>query len=133
MKKNLSESTKEAYKKGIEKGKELLKDREKTEAKVDEAYKKLNKIKNGPISKFIEDIKLMLDLVKCYTKGTYREVPFGSIIAIVGAIIYFVSPIDLIPDFLPGGYIDDGMVIALALKQVGADLEAFKEWRVSNI
>ncbi len=132
MKKNLNESGRAAYEKSVQKAKELFKDKEKAEAKVDEAYKKLDKINSGPVTKLFEDIKLMLDLLKCYIKGTYREVPFGSILAILGAIIYFVSPIDLIPDFLPGGYVDDAFIIGLAIKQVHADLEAFKEWKKIN-
>jgi len=130
MKKNLNQSGREAYEKSLEKAKELLEDKEKTEAKVDEAYKKLDKIKSGPVTKLFEDIKLMLDLLRSYINGTYREVPFGSILAILGGIIYFVTPIDLIPDFLPGGYIDDALVIGLVLKQVQSDLDAFKEWKM---
>src|SRR6056297_2708669 len=133
MKKNLNQSGREAYEKSLEKAKELLEDKEKTEAKVDEAYKKLDKIKSGPVTKLFEDIKLMRDLLRSYINGTYREVPFGSILAILGGIIYFVTPIDLIPDFLPGGYVDDAFVIGLVLKQVHSDLEAFKEWKKSNV
>ena len=132
MNKNLNESGRKAYEKSVEKAKKLLADKEKTEAKVNEAYEKLDKIKSGPVTQLFEDIKLMLSLVKCYINGTYREVPFGSILAIVGGMIYLVTPIDLIPDFLPGGYIDDAFVIGLVLKQVHSDLEAFKEWKRIN-
>jgi len=37
----------------------------------------------------------------------------------IAALLYFVSPIDLISDILPGGYADDGVVLALAVKAVG--------------
>ena len=36
-------------------------------------------------------------------------------ITIIGALGYFISPIDAIPDFLPGGLVDDGGVIATAV------------------
>ena len=44
-----------------------------------------------------------------------REAKFMAI----AALLYFVSPIDLISDILPGGYADDGVVLALAVKAVG--------------
>ncbi|MCX7934393.1 MAG: DUF1232 domain-containing protein [Planctomycetota bacterium] len=38
---------------------------------------------------------------------------------IVGALLYFISPFDIVPDFLPGvGYFDDIGVIALVANQV---------------
>lgn len=76
------------------------------------------------------DIKLLVSVIKDYTSGEYREIPFKSIAAIAGAIIYFVSPIDAIPDFIPGvGYLDDASVIAYCLRFVHDDLEAYKVWK----
>jgi uncharacterized membrane protein YkvA (DUF1232 family) len=47
------------------------------------------------------------------------------------AVIYFVSPIDFIPDFIPvAGFIDDALVVSLALNQVKADLDAFMAWEM---
>lgn len=60
--------------------------------------------------------------------GKYKEIPTGSIVAIIIALLYFVSPIDLIPDFLPGGLVDDALVLGLVFKQVKSDLDKYKEW-----
>lgn len=38
-----------------------------------------------------------------------------QIAAILGALGYFISPVDLIPDFLPGGLVDDAGVLATAI------------------
>jgi len=46
------------------------------------------------------------------------EVPLAKKATIAAALLYFVSPLDLIPDFLPGGYLDDAAVIAAAFKGV---------------
>lgn len=49
---------------------------------------------------------------------------------IVAALIYFLSPVDLIPDILPiVGLSDDVVVVALAYKQVKSDIEKYKVWK----
>ncbi|MHC9510397.1 YkvA family protein [Kangiella sp. M94] len=76
------------------------------------------------------DIKLLIGVIKDYSSGEYREIPFGTIAVIAAAILYFVSPIDAIPDFIPGiGYIDDAAIIALCLRGVRKDLEVYKVWK----
>jgi len=47
-----------------------------------------------------------------------RKAPILPKIILVLAVIYFLSPLDLVPDFaIPGlGYIDDLVILALALK-----------------
>ena len=112
---------------------EILRNPEETSKKMHEAFVKLEGMKDGPITTLFEDIKLMVEIIKDYINGTYRQIPEGSIIAILGALIYFLSPIDIIPDFIPGvGYIDDAFVIALVLKQVHNDLNNYKIWKESQ-
>jgi uncharacterized membrane protein YkvA (DUF1232 family) len=85
------------------------------------------------IFKHLETVKLFFSLLKDYYKGAYREIPWVSIAAIVATIVYVVSPIDLIPDFIPFvGYIDDAAMLALVLKMVRLDVEQYKRWRNSN-
>lgn len=44
------------------------------------------------------------------------EVPMEIKAIVIGALGYFISPVDVIPDFIPGiGYTDDAAVIAFAL------------------
>jgi uncharacterized membrane protein YkvA (DUF1232 family) len=96
----------------------------------------LKKFGNKPpevLIKLWDDIKLMVSLVTDYAQGNYTEVPWRSIAAFAGAIIYFVSPIDVIPDFIPViGFLDDALVIQLALDFAGKDLETYKKWKKSQ-
>ena len=48
-------------------------------------------------------------------------------------LIYLVTPIDLIPDFAIGGFIDDAAVIAYILKKIQTELEIYKEWKDGKI
>ena len=48
---------------------------------------------------------------------------------IIAGVIYFVSPIDAIPDFIPViGFMDDAFVISLVMRGVRKDVENFREW-----
>ena len=48
---------------------------------------------------------------------------------IVAAILYFVTPIDLIPDAVPGaGLMDDATVLAFVLAKLEIELDRFSTW-----
>ncbi len=116
---------------------------EKYEAKA-KAYlnkpKKTNKLLSKALKKAInqkdslgnawDKLKLLTDLARAYSKGEYRSVSPGTIITVIGAIIYFVSPIDFVPDFVAGlGLFDDAAVIGFTIKKISSELEAFKNWQ----
>lgn len=85
---------------------------------------------NGPLGRFIADLKFLFSIIQDYIKGEYREIPYWSIAAIVAALLYVLSPIDLIPDFIPVvGYVDDALVVAACLAMLEQDLHEYKEWK----
>ena len=87
----------------------------------------------GPLGKFVEDFKLLIAVVRDYRRGMYRKIPFWTIAAIVGALLYVLNPLDLIPDFLPlVGQIDDAAVVAACLLMVRQDLHKYKKWKIAN-
>jgi len=84
----------------------------------------------GPLAKFAKNIKLLFSVVKDYAQGNYKEIPWTSIAAIIGALLYIFSPIDLIPDFIPViGLVDDAAVLGLCLNSIGKDLEKYEIWK----
>ena len=94
---------------------------------------KVNQMDSNPpdfLEKIWEDVKLMISLISDYYKGVYTDVPWKVIASIAGAVVYFVSPIDVIPDFLPiVGYADDFVVLNIALNFAREDLELYKKWK----
>ena len=99
--------------------------------KADEIKKKFEK--GGPLGRYINDVKLLISIIQDYVKGRYREIPYLSIGAIAFALLYVLSPIDLIPDFIPVvGLLDDAAVVALCLMLVEQDLHEYKEWKVKQ-
>ncbi len=75
------------------------------------------------------DVKTFSRLVQEVRKGRYRDISKKSVIMIVGALLYFVSPIDAVPDLLVGiGLLDDVAVIGFVAGQLKNELEKFREW-----
>lgn len=85
--------------------------------------------KNKTLMEIWEDIKLFIDLIKDWMKGDYKEISQGSMIMIIISLLYLVNPLDIIPDFLVGGFIDDLVVIAYVMKKTSEELNVYKEWR----
>lgn len=116
----------------ISNAKEFLNNQEKTEGLLDKAIKKAND-KKGSLSEVWDKLQLLFELIKAYSKGEYKNVSKSTIMTVIGAILYFVSPLDLVPDFLVGiGIIDDAAVIGYTLKKLGTEIEEFKKWKHSS-
>lgn len=84
--------------------------------------------RDGTLSKYLGDIKLYFKMLGDVFTGKYKKVPVGTIAAIVGTLLYVLSPIDLIPDFIPViGYLDDAAMLALCLNFTKYDVEEYKK------
>lgn len=85
---------------------------------------------HGPLGRFISDVKMMISLVKDYWNKNYRDVPWWTVAAVVTALLYVLSPVDLIPDFIPFfGLLDDAAVVSACLFLVEQDLSRYKSWK----
>lgn len=89
---------------------------------------------DGPLGRFIADVKILFSLVGDYRRGSYREVPWTTIAGVVATLAYVLSPIDLIPDVLPViGLVDDALVVGVCLTAIDADLQAYAEWKKRQV
>lgn len=124
------EQVKEALESGYGKSEALLNNKDELD---DFLYRLEQKIKEMPlVGEEFAVIPIMISLIKHYVEGKYTTVPYGTILAIMSALIYVLSPVDIIPDFIPFvGHLDDVAVIGLCLSMVKTDIEAYDEWRRS--
>ncbi len=75
----------------------------------------------------------MLRLVRAWANGSYRVVPWKSLVMAVGGLTYFVLPFDIFPDFIPLlGFFDDAAVVAYIVHTIRQDLDAFTTWEGSG-
>jgi uncharacterized membrane protein YkvA (DUF1232 family) len=101
---------------------------------IEDAIGKLNIIPRGPFGESWPYLLAMVRLVRDYHRAEYRDIAASKLTAIISTIIYFVSPFDVIPDYLPVlGHIDDAFVVGLALKSIRPELDAFMAWETSRI
>ena len=118
----------EALEGGYVEAQEVLNNTSKTDMmliNVEEKLKSIPKV-GGKLAK----IPTFLSLVKCYITKEYSKVPTATIIAITSALLYFLVPSDMMPDFIPLiGYIDDASVISVCTTLVSHDLKKFTKWR----
>lgn len=100
--------------------------------KVEELLKKvIRSLDNIPlVGKFFADVPTLCLILKDYIEGDYTAIPVASLVTIVIALIYFVSPVDLVPDFIPVlGKMDDALVITVAVGAIHNDIADYKEWK----
>ena len=129
MSNNLSEDqVKEALESGYGQSEVLLNDKDELDNFL---YRLEQKINDMPfVGKKFSMIPVMISLVKNYVQGKYTTVPYGTILAVLSALVYFLSPIDIIPDFIPlAGYLDDMAVLGLCMNMVSIDIETYEKWR----
>ena len=80
-----------------------------------------------------ETLQTMFRLIKASLSGEYTGVPGTSVAAAVAVLIYFLSPIDLIPDFIPVlGLLDDVALVAWFSTTLKHELDRFSEWETSH-
>jgi uncharacterized membrane protein YkvA (DUF1232 family) len=71
------------------------------------------------VAKFAGNLPFAEDLLAAYYCAFDRNTPHQVRVVLLGALAYFVMPIDVVPDFLPlFGFADDAAMLAAALKTV---------------
>lgn len=96
---------------------------------------KMSKVNWSPVQRqLIKDKFFILGrLAKAYAMGRYRSVPWKAILILLAAVIYFINPIDLIPDLIPiAGLSDDFAVLLWVYNAIGEEVDKFLEWEAGQ-
>ncbi|MDB5263767.1 MAG: hypothetical protein JWQ14_3050 [Adhaeribacter sp.] len=115
----------EAYLKKPLRVKELLND----------AYKKASDNKDvGTIAHDVWDnLQTLFRLIKAAATGEYTGIPTSTIIGGIAVLLYFLTPIDFVPDFIPViGLLDDVALLAWYMTSIKGEMEKFVVWEKGN-
>jgi uncharacterized membrane protein YkvA (DUF1232 family) len=77
----------------------------------------------------IGQLQLLVRMVRSYASGEYRGIATSSLLKVVATLIYFVSPLDFIPDFLPViGMADDLALLVWVFNSLDSEIQKFSDW-----
>ena len=81
--------------------------------------------KKGP-TRLKKQTQLLYHYLSDVAMGRYKEYNVSSLLYLVAAVIYLITPIDFMPDFLPTGLVDDSAIILWVLNVTGDELARYK-------
>ena len=91
-----------------------------------------NYMGKGGLASIREDLVVVYNYVKDVVGGRYHGYSSGNLTLIVGAVVYLVSPLDFVADFIPLGLVDDVAFISWAFNRMGNELERYRQWCGKN-
>ncbi|HLT24886.1 MAG TPA: YkvA family protein [Ignavibacteria bacterium] len=94
---------------------------------IEKKSKRLNKDKFG---KLYKQVRLALQMIRDFKAKRYTMVPWRTMALISVGILYFLNPMDIMPDIIPIlGLTDDAIALAAIFKSIQSDLKLYCEWR----
>ena len=90
---------------------------------------RLNAVSQNPkVQTALEPIMIFKRMIQAHRSGKFK-VSSKTLGLIVLGLVYFVTPIDIIPDFMPIlGFTDDLSVILAVFNSVKHEVEDFLDW-----
>ena len=88
----------------------------------------------GESQSFVKLIKMLIRMISSHISGAYRSFSPLTLLMTVFSLIYFITPLDLIPDFVPAlGFTDDLAVTVMIMKRFTEDIDKYREWEQSHL
>lgn len=86
------------------------------------------------IGQITRALRLFVPMLGDVLRGRYRPVPWAAILWMVAALVYLISPLDLIPDVLVlVGMLDDAVIVGWLLTRVDGALGPYRAWRGESV
>lgn len=90
--------------------------------------------KDNKFTQLFTSALTVVRLVRSYASGEYRDIKTSTIVSGLGVLLYVLSPIDLIPDFIPVlGWLDDLSLVSWFVGKFQAELVRFRAWESQQV
>ena len=124
------------FQKAMAKARNIAGDPQKLQELLITAKDKILKLRseNREFDQFMLKLGTAVRMLKAYKNKDYVEVPWKSILMLTAGLVYFVMPLDLIPDFIPAlGLLDDASLMVWIFATLRKDIEAFEAWEQNRV
>lgn len=75
-------------------------------------------------------LRFALALVIDHIEGRSPQIPYHTVSLLAVALLYFLNPVDVIPDLIPGvGSSDDALMVEIAFELAAAGIERYATWK----
>ncbi|MBW1721878.1 MAG: DUF1232 domain-containing protein [Deltaproteobacteria bacterium] len=92
-----------------------------------------NGFPTGIFYRLVDNARLAYSMIRDYWEGAYHKMPFWTFASILLGVVYTLSPLDAVPDYIPGlGQIDDALVLGFCLLLLEKDLSAYRRWKMGR-
>ncbi len=118
------------------KARETLNENDKVKGLIAEVKTKVDELNEDSEERtsFINQLQVIIRMVRSHINGSYRAFSATTLLTLVFGLIYFVTPVDLIPDFIPAlGLTDDISLVYFIFKNLAEDISRFRVWEEANV
>ena len=109
----------------LNRAKEYLGNSEKLKGLLDKVAEYVNRSGLATVKRTL----LLYDYVMDTATGRYQDYSVGNLTMIIAALVYLVSPLDFIPDLIPGGLLDDAAILSWVFNRAGEELANYQAWK----
>ncbi|MBD2766738.1 DUF1232 domain-containing protein [Hymenobacter sp. BT664] len=98
---------------------------------LNEAADKLadKKSETNKFKQLFEVALTLVRLVRSFVRGEYRDISTSTVVSGLAVLLYVLSPLDLVPDFIPVlGFLDDLSLVSWFVGKFQTEITRFRAW-----